>query len=48
MPKNLLILATIMLIVGYIIYAIDFYMKGVHNMGTAMLLFAAAMYYLFV
>lgn len=48
MTKWLLHLATAMLITGYLIHSFNFFMMNIDKMGYAMILFAFAMYFLFV
>ena len=48
MNKFIVDLATSMLVVGYIIHAINYGLINVPKMSIAMVLFAAAMYFLFV
>ena len=48
MNKILIDSATAMLIIGYMIHAINFGIIHVPKMSIAMVLFAAAMYFLFV
>lgn len=47
MKTIILHLATAMLVVGYLIHAINFVLIRAPKMGIAMLLFAGAMYCLF-
>ncbi len=47
MNKILLDSATAMLVIGYMIHAINFHILHVPKMSIAMVLFAAAMYFLF-
>lgn len=48
MKHLLLYFATFMLIMGYLIHAMNFAVMNMHKMSIAMVLFAAAMYFLFV
>ena len=48
MKQVILHSATAMLIVGYLIHALNFGILRVPKMSIAMVLFAAAMYFLFV
>lgn len=48
MVKSILSIATGLLVIGYLIHAVNFYIIHAPKMCTAMVLFAAAMYFLFV
>ena len=47
MVRGILYIATGLLIVGYLIHAVNFYIIATPKMCIAMILFAMAMYFLF-
>ena len=48
MKQSILNLATSMLVIGYLIHAINYGLINIPKMSIAMVLFSAAMYFLFV